>query len=225
MKSNWSVVYDEHFDYMRKMVTVVMNRYKGKVEESMVVPDEFTNSLGQILFLNLWEEGDLRPLLLAAFKRAYEAWDGVREFRPLYRQTFLNLVSNEERKLKKHRMLETQMSFFENDDGVGLDAVDERIWEDPATVCDFVDFINTMEEQPRLLVTALLNAEEVFGLTHSPPIKELLSSAYDYARDVLGMSHRAYYATMQDIKEKLMERSKQNVTHKICGLGYRQSSY
>ena len=207
-KRKWESVFDDNADFMATMVTVAHNKYRGCTTKEGLNADFYGNSSGKFLFANLLDKDDIVVLAGEAFKKAYREWDGVRPFKALYRTVFMNLVEDMAKAERRHRMRETVLSIWDNEEGeTTLEVPDERAYLVPVAAVDFVDFVETLPDAHRMLVTAILDAPKVLGIKAGNPSPiTILSALRKYAKK-MGIPIRTYWKLTTEISYMLEERT------------------
>lgn len=205
-KRDWRDVLEDNTEFMITMITIVYNKYRGCTTDDGLNGDIYGNSDGKFLFTNLVDRDGLEAVAGLAFKEAYEAWDGKRPFKPLYRVTFSRMVGRIASNERLHRIRETTLSCWDDSAGnTTFDMMDERTYMIPSIAVDFSDFIESLPEMHRLFVEAILDAPMILGVVGNPKPKDVLGALKRYSK-TLGISVRGYWRITTELSMMIKER-------------------
>jgi len=194
---------------MNKMVTVMYAQFQGYGATECGTPLNPQND-GKMLFLNLLDRDELIGIAATAFRKAYHVWDGDRQFKPLFRTTYVNIVRDVARKERLHRLREPTMSLWNTQDE-GFNPLhlimDQRVHMIPVEACDFNDFVESLTGVHRILVSAVLDAPTKLNIKKDATPKAILGALRRYSASIVGLTLRQYWAAYYEIGELLRERA------------------
>jgi len=201
-KPSWEKTLEVEGAYVQTLVTCMYNHFRDTG-----TTNDYQNGTENRNDANLLEEDTLTELAGKAFKKAYEAWDGVRKFRPLYRVTYLNLVKNaaKRERLRTYRFPKILNITNELGESPLNNVADMRTYLQPEECTDFTDFVETLPDHCKILVNAILNPE-ILGVESLTTMRDVADSLSKYARS-LGWNKHYYARTFTEIKKKLKERA------------------
>lgn len=168
---------------------------------------EYLTSLSKAVAYNFpdFDANDFMSFSQKAFTNASNAWDGIRDFKPLLRRCMLNLIVSFLRKEKIRKMRE----ILHNDkdwDKIGTEIQDTREYINPALQAEYNDWLEHLTESERHIVIYITTNKEIRNL----PPKKVRGILREYLINECKWTHRKLWETEKSLSEKMMERMTQN---------------